>query len=148
MPQIEIRPAIADDIPDLAALEHDYKSSNVWQMDMVLEDGQIKATFREIKLPRPVTVEYPRSAHLLLEDWEKRSGLLVAILQGKPVGYIAVEECISPKTAWITDLVVDVEARRKGIASALVLAAQEWGRRRRNRRVILEMQSKNFAGAR
>jgi ribosomal protein S18 acetylase RimI-like enzyme len=64
------------------------------------------------------------------------------------VGYIAVEECISPKTAWITDLVVDVEARRKGIASALVLAAQEWGRRRRNRRVILEMQSKNFAGAR
>jgi ribosomal protein S18 acetylase RimI-like enzyme len=148
MPEIEIRPADAGDIPVLVGIEHDYKSSYVWQMDLVSEDGQIRATFRDIRLPRPVTVEYPRNPQSLLADWEDRSGLLVAILQGEPIGYVALDEAISPKTAWITDLVVAEAQRRKGIASALVLAAQEWARTRKNRRVILEMQSKNYAGIR
>lgn len=148
MPKIEIRPALAEDIPQLAAIEHNYKSNYVWQMDMTQEDGQIRVTFRDIRLPRPVTVDYPRDPHLLAEDWATRSGLLVAVLDGIPVGYVSMEEAISPKTAWITDLAVAEEVRRKGIASALVLAALEWGRQRKNRRVILEMQSKNYAGIR
>ena len=148
MPEIEIRPAKAEDIPYLLAIEHSYKSSYVWQMDLVSEDGQIRVTFRDIRLPRPVTVEYPRNPKSMLTDWESRSGLLVAVLQGEPTGYVALDEAISPKTAWITDLVVTEGQRRKGIASALVLAAQEWARTRRNRRVILEMQSKNYGGIR
>jgi GNAT superfamily N-acetyltransferase len=40
-------------------------------------------------------------------------------------------------------LVVVPSARRKGIASALILAAQDWARRRNDRRMILELQSKN-----
>ncbi len=148
MPKIEIRPACEEDIPILVGIEHDYKSNYVWQMDLTQEDGQIRVTFRDIRLPRPVSVEYPRDPQLLSEDWAERSGLLVAVLEGIPVGYVALAEAISPKTAWITDLAVAEQARRKGIASGLVLAALEWGRRRKNRRVILEMQSKNFAGIR
>lgn len=148
MPEIEIRPVRAEDIPFLVALEHDYKSNYVWQLDLISEDGQIRASFRDIRLPRPVTVEYPRNPRSLLVDWENRSGVLVAILKGEPIGYVALDEAISPKTAWITDLVVAEAHRRKGIATALVLAAQEWGQSRRNRRVILEMQSKNYAGIR
>jgi ribosomal protein S18 acetylase RimI-like enzyme len=41
-------------------------------------------------------------------------------------------------------MVVRPDTRRKGIASGLVLAAQEWAAERRCRRILLEMQSKNF----
>jgi ribosomal protein S18 acetylase RimI-like enzyme len=50
--------------------------------------------------------------------------------------------------AWITDLVVSPESRRQGVASTLLLAAQEWGSTRGHRRLFLEMQSKNYPAIR
>jgi RimJ/RimL family protein N-acetyltransferase len=47
--------------------------------------------------------------------------------------------------AWVTDLAVAPEHRRKGAASALLTAAQAWALERGVRRLILEMQSKNQA---
>jgi RimJ/RimL family protein N-acetyltransferase len=47
--------------------------------------------------------------------------------------------------AWVTDLVVSPQQRRKGAASALVMAVQAWALERGVRRLILEMQSKNQA---
>src|SRR5512147_773071 len=141
MPQIEIRPAIATDISLLVEMDHGFKSSYVWQMDLLSEDGQMGVQFREIRLPRPVRVEYPRSYRSLMDDWTRRSAVLVGLdSAGARVGYLSVSEQISPTTAWVTDLVVAPEERRQGIASALVLAAQDWARQRNNRRIILEMQ--------
>jgi len=148
MPQIEIRPAISSDIPILAEIDHGYKSSYVWQMDFVNEDGRLEAHFREIRLPRPVRVEYPRSYRRLLEDWNTRPVVLVGVLEGEPVGYISLAEHISPTTAWVTDLAVASHVRRQGIATGLVLAGQEWAGHHHNRRMILEAQSKNFPAIR
>jgi ribosomal protein S18 acetylase RimI-like enzyme len=145
MPEIEIRPAVATDIPLLIAIEHNYSSEYVWQMELQVEESQVGINFREIRLPRSVHVEYPRSVSLLTEDWMRRDGILAAILQGEPVGYVSLSLGIAPLTAWITDLAVDRQARRQGIASALILAAQEWGSDQRNRRLVLEIQLKNFA---
>ena len=43
----------------------------------------------------------------------------------------------------MTDIAVSPMARRKGIASALILAAEDWAKKKNIRRMILEMQSKN-----
>jgi ribosomal protein S18 acetylase RimI-like enzyme len=145
MPEVDIRPAIAEDIPVLVAMEHSYKSSYVWQMDLNVEEGQVMVSFREIRLPRPVTVEYPRSPLGLTRDWTQRSVFLVGLVNHQLVAYISLMESIAPTTAWVTDLVVAPAHRRQGIASALLLAAQDWATRRQNRRMIIEVQSKNLA---
>ena len=145
MPEIEIRPAIAEDIPTLLAIDHTYSSDYVWQMEIQVEDSLVSVNFREIHLPRSVRVEYPRPIRALAEDWAQRDGLLVALLQGEPVGYISLSLNIAPLTAWVTDLAVVRRLRRQGIGSALVLAAQEWGENHTCRRILLELQPKNHA---
>jgi ribosomal protein S18 acetylase RimI-like enzyme len=146
MPEIEIRPAATGDIPALVALEHNYTSDYVWQMDRQMpEDGQMRINFREIRLPRSVRVEYPRSPRTLASDWQQRDGLLVALLAGEPAGYASLRLNMAPLTAWLTDLVVRRRWRRQGIGSALVLAAQEWGLQHDCRYLMLEMQPKNYS---
>jgi ribosomal protein S18 acetylase RimI-like enzyme len=148
MPQIEIRPASLGDLAKLAAMDHSYKTNYVWQMDMIDEEGQMGVNFREVRLPRPVTVDYPRQTNAIGLDWPERITVLVGLLEGEPAGYIAISEKIAPTTAWVTDLVVDPSIRRQGIGSALALASQDWACHRRLRRTVLEMQSKNMASIR
>jgi len=143
MPEINIRPAVAADIPALIAIDHNYSSDFVWQMELQPEEGKIGVNFREIRLPRSVRVEYPRPAARLEHDWTQRSGLLVALLKDTPVGYISLTLDMAPVTAWATDLAVIRRLRRQGIGSALLLAAQEWGEAHDCRRIVWEMQPRN-----
>lgn len=145
MPKIQIRPAIEGDILKLMALEHDYTSEYVWQMDTQQEeDSELLVQFRTVRLPRSVKVDYPRSRNTLPDDWTHRSGLLVAELSaGEVIGYTSLSLDIAPVTTWATDLVVARRMRRQGIGSALVLAAREWARQHGSNRLILEMQPKN-----
>ncbi len=144
MPEIEIRPAGASDLPYLIKIEHAYQSLYVWQMDRTLEDGQIIIHFRQTRLPRPVRVEYSGSHPLLnQENWPRYQAVLLATISRTPVGYIGLSDQFTPKTLWITDCVVREDLRRQGIGTALVLAAQEWGAEHGFRKAILEMQSKN-----
>lgn len=144
MPEIEIRPAVSTDIPSLIALEHYYQSNYVWQMDRSVENGQVSVGFREVRLPRQVKVEYPHQSSWLLTGWNKEPCLLVALFEGQPVGYICLTNQLSGGTAWVRDLVVSEKMRRKGIGTALLLAGSEWAARKGYRRMILEMQSKNY----
>ncbi len=150
MPEIEIRPPTSADIPKLVEIDHDYVSDHVWQMEVQRETGQkpsdlrVEITFRQLKLPRSVHVEYPRLPSELAKDWKERSCLLVAALQGEVVGYASVMLSIAPHTGWMTDLAVIRRLRRQGIGSTLVLAGQEWSRQKRCSRMVLEMQPKNY----
>ncbi len=144
MPEIEIRAAVESDIPTLTQIDHSYSSEYVWQMEVQREEDHIAVAFREVRLPRSVRVDYPRSPKRLLEDWKQRSGLLVAVLGEEVVGYISLMEGISPAAVWVTDLAVAPRHRRQGIGCALVLAGQEWTiERGRYARLVLEMQPKN-----
>lgn len=144
MPEIEIRPAVEADIPEMIKFDHSFTSDHVWQMEYRLEDGQTGAFFREMRLPRAVRVDYPRPPGLLADDWKQRSGLLVAVLNGQAVGYAGLSQGSIPYTTWMTDLVVNNRVRRQGIGSALVLAALDWMTSRPgSQRLILEMQPKN-----
>jgi ribosomal protein S18 acetylase RimI-like enzyme len=144
MPEIEIRPATDADIPALVAIDHNYSSEYVWQMDIQAEEKGVNVSFREIRLPRSVRVEYPRPVSALAEDWSLRPGLLVSTLEGEVVGYISLRLDVAPITTWVTDLAVIRRVRRQGIGSALVLAGQEWGEQHNTRRIVLEMQPKNY----
>jgi GNAT superfamily N-acetyltransferase len=148
MPEIVIRPVIANDIPALLGLEHWYETSHVWQMDRLVEGGQVAVNFREVRLPRKMKVESPVAGDWLVEGWKSQPGLLAAVFEDQPVGYICLSEGFGPGTAWVRDLLVAEKMRRKGLGTALLLAGHEWAGQRNYRRVLLEMQSKNFPAMR
>jgi len=148
MPAIEIRPAVLNDLPALSAIEHSFETLYTWQMDRNIDESQVMVNFREIRLPRPVRVEYPRSLDFLGGDGFQQSVILTALLGGSPVGYLRMKEEQEPRTAWIKDLGIRKDARRQGIASVLILAAQDWAAQRTLKRVIIEAQSRNVAAIR
>ncbi len=143
MAKIDIRPAISTDIPKMISLDHNYATGHVWQMTLDLTDTQTQVSFREVRLPREVHVNYPRISRRLADDWTKRDLLLLAEEGGIIRGYIGVRLGLAPASAWVEDLIVDRIYRRNGIASALVLAAQDWCGKKGIHRLTLEMQPKN-----
>jgi ribosomal protein S18 acetylase RimI-like enzyme len=144
MPEIQIRPAVAADLPVLMAIDHSCQTDYVWQMDVIHEEGQAGAIFREIRLPHPVKVPYPRQVASLFESWNRRSGMLVGVIDKQVIGYIRMNDAVLPHTAWFSDMVVSPRVRREGVGSALILAAQSWAADRKNKRALLEMSSKNY----
>ncbi len=144
MPEIEIRPATASDLTVLATIDHSYQTDHVWQMDRHVDVAQVRVSFRETRLPRTVLVEYPRPVGLSEQKLTDGNRVLVAALANEPVGYLRMSESVLPGAAWVLDMAVHSDLRRKGIATALLLAAQEWASAQDFRSVICEMQSKNF----
>jgi len=144
MPEIEIRPAIATDIHALMEIEHNYSSDHVWQMELKHDGGDTNINFHQIQLPRSVQVKYPRDHHTLADNWTQRDGLLVAELDSELIGYISLTQNAQLKITWATDLAVKPKCRKQGIGSALVISAQEWAANNSSRRLILEMQPKNY----
>lgn len=144
MPEIEIRPAIATDIKTLIAIDHASASDYVWQVDIQRKVGEVEVLLREVRLPRTISVHYPRPTHSFVDDWNK-SPTLVSVLSNQLVGYLRMTDQLVPGTVWITDLVVGINFRRKGIATALIIAAHQWALQRGNRRAVMEMPSKNNA---
>jgi ribosomal protein S18 acetylase RimI-like enzyme len=143
MPEVQIRMALATDIPVLMAIDHACQTDYVWQMDVQHDLGQVGAIFREIRLPRSVPVPYPRAVSALPDSWNRRASMLVAMVGADVVGYIRMSDLILPHTAWLTDIVVSPHFRRKGVGISLVLAAQSWAVDRKDSRALMEMHSKN-----
>jgi len=145
MPEIDIRPAAASDITFLTKLDHSYTTDHVWQMDFehMREPGQINTTFRKVRLPRAVRYEVPRSPISLLDDWQHYAGLLVAILEDEPVGYIGMLIDGVTRAVWVADLVVSAIARRQGIGTTLIFAAADWASTKDSNTIVLEIQPRN-----
>jgi GNAT superfamily N-acetyltransferase len=141
----EVRPANATDISHMMAFDHSCMSDNVWQMELRREAGQVTANFREVRLPRSISVAYPRNPASLADEWKRRGRVMVAVHEKAPIGYICVTDERNSAMAWVTDIVVAPDHRRKGAGSTLLTAAQAWASERRVGRLVLEMQSKNQA---
>lgn len=148
MISVNVRPAVATDLPHLMDLNHSSISDYVWQLDLRKENGQVLAGFREVRLPRPTSVTYPHDPFLLADEWTQRSATFVALAGDVPLGYACILEHSHATTAWVTDLVVDAENRRQGVGSALLNAAQDWAISRSDRDIFLEMSSKNYPAIR
>ena len=148
MSNVQIRPAVATDLLSLMQLDHASTSDYVWQLDLRKENGQVLAGFREVRLPRPIEISYPREPSALADEWTQRSATLIALSDRIPVGYACILEHSQATTAWVIDLVVDKKYRRQGIGSALLNAAQDWASSRSDRDIFLEMTSKNYPAIR
>lgn len=148
MSEIQLRPTVSSDLPRLMRFDHSVPSDTVWQLELRRDTGQINASFREVRLPRSITVSYPHDAFALSDEWVKRSMMYTASMQDEPVGFISLLERGASSVVWVTDLVVTAERRRQGVASALLTAAQDWAVSKSQRRMILEVQSKNISAIR
>lgn len=148
MSDIQLRPTVANDLSRLMGFDHTTTSESVWQLELRRDPGQINASFREVRLPRSISVAYPHDPYALADDWIRKSMMYTAFIGQDPVGYISLLERGTASVVWITDLVVHSERRRNGVGSALLTAAQDWAGSRAHRRLILELQSKNLPAIR
>ncbi len=148
MPEFQIRPTLATDLPRLMGMNHSISSEFVWQLELRREAGQILARFREIKLPRPTNLAYPHDPYSLADEWVRKAMMFTALAGELPVGYISLLEHGAASIAWISDLVVETGTRRQGVASLLLAASQDWALSRSHKRLMLEMQSKNIPAIR
>lgn len=148
MPEIQLRPTVATDLSRLMGFDHSATSEAVWQLELRRDTGQINASFREVRLPRTISVTYPHDPYALADDWIRKSMMYTAFIGQDPVGYISLLERGTASVVWVTDLVVHSESRRKGVASVLLNAAQDWAAPRAHRRIIMELQSKNLPAIR
>lgn len=144
MPDIQLRPTVATDLSHLMGFDHSIHSESVWQLEFRRDAGQVMTTFREVRLPRSITVTYPHNPFALADDWLHKSMMFTAIIGENLVGYIGLLERGAESVAWVTDLVVDAAHRRQGVGKTLLAAGQDWAASRSHRRIILEMQSKNL----
>jgi len=145
MPEVEIRPTIKNDLDHLTAILTGYYSSRVWQLDRLANDETMAAHFREVRLPREARLDYPRSlAQIFSSLNEPHELFLTAVMDGAAVGFIRISDQVAPRTAWVKDLLVHEDLRKRGIGAALLLAGLDWSAESGFRRLVMEMQSKNY----
>ena len=145
---IKIRQAVSTDLTRLTGMDHTSQSDYVWQLDVKKADGQVSATLRDIRLPRTVNIAYPRDIFSLPETWNRGSLTLVATLGGVPIGYTRIREQVTAESVWVLDLVVETEARRSGVASAMLQAVGTWATGRGHRQLFVEMSTKSHPAIR
>lgn len=144
MAEIQVRAAVSPDFSILTAFDHSIRTERVWQLDHYGENGNESVNFREIRLPRPIRVEYPYPSGSLLERSKLLSIVLLACMEDVPIGYIGITTNQAVSNTWIKELVVHERWRRRGFASALIKASHDWSLERGIQRISLEMSSKNF----
>lgn len=144
MADIRIRSLQEHDLPIISDLDHSFHTDYVWQIDFKTFDSEIGVTFREVHLPRSMLVEYPREPSALSDLWPDNASVLIAEKGDDLVGYVSLFTHKAPEAVWISDLVTLRRLRRQGIATALIVATQKWALEHKLKRIVLEMQSKNF----
>ncbi len=155
MAEIEIRNTVSTDLARLAALDHSIDTNYVWQLDVHRDEnpgsrtgiGQVQVSLREVRLPRTIRLEHPRTAAELPDTWHLRP-MLSAMNDLEAVAYVRISDVMVPHAVWITDVVVGKPMRGQGLARKLISAAEAWGLQRGMRKAIIEVQSKNAPAVR
>ena len=145
---MRVRPAWPKDLEVCGTLDHSYTTERVWQMEAREGNDGLTTTFRVARLPREIRVNYPRGGEDLSAGWRGRDAFLVAGEAGRVYGYVALTAQVEHGIAWAGDLVVDRPWRRRGIGTALLRAAVQWGRDHDLVRLVIEVQTKNYPAIR
>lgn len=113
-------------------------------MDQGLENGVLTTKFREVPLPRPMRLTYPNPVKMIRQNLDENDLNLVAEENKRIVGFLSLVKANGIPSAKVTDLVVDENFRRRGIASSLLISAVDWLINRKVNRITLEMMLKNY----
>lgn len=141
---ISVRFLEVSDLPLCMVLDASYHTDFVWQMEIIQKEGRFDVSFREIRLPRSMRVEYPRISEEIIDSFRKRDVVMAGHLNGEFAGFISILIHTGASLAQITDVVVNRRYRRRGVGSMLIRSAQNWARQNKLEKLQLEMQSKNF----
>ncbi|MBN1230341.1 MAG: GNAT family N-acetyltransferase [Anaerolineales bacterium] len=144
MADIHIRPFQKTDLPALMEIDHSYTTAYVWQMDISTLEREYLVSYREIRLPREMEVEYPRHYLNQSSEWEGKENILVAYDLNSPVGYITLMKTPIENTLLVSGLAVNPSSRRSGFGTGLIYAGLQWAKENQYRFLQLEMQSKNY----
>jgi GNAT superfamily N-acetyltransferase len=144
MTNVVVRSALPGDLQHCLELDPTFATDYVWQMDSRSQDGQISVSFRSVRLPRSMKVTYPRDASALSASWPTCDAILVAHDRSRVAGFVTLSKRTAQATVWLNDLVVAPNLRRQGVGGALLEAASRWGRDRKLRWLIVEVQTKNY----
>jgi ribosomal protein S18 acetylase RimI-like enzyme len=146
MAEIEIRSAVSTDIPQLTKIDHTIETSYIWQVVLTKDDKEMNIHLLQTKLPRPMILSYPKRINEMANNWNKYSLFLTARLNDKLVGYLTLSVDSDTLTAQIADLVVDIAAREKGIASGLFITVLNNLKNTGIRSLTLAVPIRNEAG--
>jgi GNAT superfamily N-acetyltransferase len=113
-------------------------------MEVRTTNGTRRVAFRTVRLPREITVDYPRQGEDLLAGWRRRNEFIVAEADEQIWGYATLTVQPEHSTVWVGDLVVDRSRRRQGIGTALLKACAKWGCQKDMVRLTLEVQTKSY----
>jgi GNAT superfamily N-acetyltransferase len=148
MVDLHVRATVVGDISTLVEMNHGVESEGVWQLEIHREARQVHARFHEVRLPRATSVVYPHDPYALADTWRSQSRMFTAVVDARPVGYIALMAETGTSLVWITGPVVDPLVRRHGIGLALLGAAQRWAVEQSHSRLLLELSAKNLPALR
>jgi len=138
-----IRSATIADIERCERLDSTYSTDHIWQMEERITSDSIHVSFRRVRIPRSVQIRDPRAREDLFEVWQHSRCFLVAEEAGQVVGFLNLVVERRTWQGWIEHLTVHRPYRRRGVASKLLEAAEQWARASELRGITAVVQSKN-----
>jgi ribosomal protein S18 acetylase RimI-like enzyme len=142
---VQIDVAELADINICYQIDMSYTTNYVWQMQTRENGRTIDVRFDTIRLPRPMRVSYPRSPDELIEHWQQDGYFAVArTIEDEIVGFLDAQPQASQNLLWISNLVIDHQHRQQGFGTTLLKSAINWAQVHNLRRIILEVQTKNY----
>ncbi|MDQ3701087.1 MAG: GNAT family N-acetyltransferase [Chloroflexota bacterium] len=176
--EIRLRPATASDTIRCTTLSTTYTTSHVWQLDTRQEGDEIRVSFRQVRLPRELTLateHHPPSAPpdarrqgrlwLVAEEVDVAPTAIAPAaiaIRGRPaadeaplrdrlspiVGYVAVAYRDGDAYAYLQSLTVDSVYRRRGIAGRLLTEGCRWAADQGAGRMMADVAARNYPALR
>ena len=146
-----IRPMYPEDIEALADIRPGFETDIILKVEPLGQGLERGWRLVETKLSTPFqkgagydfTLEERQSIAARLAQTDTLMEVAIEKKTGKIVGVLDVEEETWRNTAWVWNIMLDVEARGQGIGREMLNHIISWGRRRGLRAILLETQSNN-----
>ena len=140
---MHVRFPTLEDLNACFHLDGSVDTSYVWQVRHTVEPERVAFTLQRVPLPRPARLAYPPLGNALMQRFEERDGIWVALEAGQVQGFVLAVWDEEEGIAWLRHLVVDRKARRRGIGSALLQHVARAAARHRLTRVVVAVNVKN-----
>ncbi|MGQ9849868.1 MAG: GNAT family N-acetyltransferase [Aggregatilineaceae bacterium] len=149
-----IRPMTEDDIPALAGIRPGFTSDTVLVVERLGSgiEGGWRLVERRLPVPFDKGSAYDFDANeqaRIRQRLQRGDGLhLVVEWRGRIVGVLDVTPEEWNSTAWVWNLMLDQDVRRRGLGRALFWRAVSWARRQGYRALVFETQTNNVPACR